>query len=71
MKTELIKGMCETCGFEYEGQITSPFPPFPALTCPKCHHETHNFDSANEVDAANKAEGISPTYTTIDFGYAN
>jgi hypothetical protein len=68
MKTELIKGMCEFCGFEYEGQITSPFP---ALTCPKCHHETYNFDSAKDVDAANKAEGISPTYTVVDFGYAN
>jgi Zn finger protein HypA/HybF involved in hydrogenase expression len=69
MKTELIKGMCETCGFEYQGQVISS--PFPAIICPQCKHETHNFDSAEEVDAANKAEGIFPTYKVVDFGYAN
>lgn len=59
MSIEQIKGMCEHCGFSYQGQVPSPFP---TIKCPRCGKETNNFDSASSVDRQNKAEGFVNEY---------
>lgn len=56
LKKEIIKGQCEGCGFDYEGEVLSPEGVFPSIIC-KCGEETHNFDYKTDVDARNKEDG--------------
>lgn len=56
----MIKGMCENCGFTYQGEISVPFT---GIACPNCGKETNNFDSVAAVDALNKDEGTVLDYT--------
>lgn len=55
MKTIHIKGSCEHCGFEHEGNILETEY---ETRCPKCHELTANFDDAKSVEAIDKEEKI-------------
>ena len=59
MKTEIVKGICEYCGFAYQGKVNSPYP---AIACPQCKRGTQNFDDAHSVDERNKEEDTIPDY---------
>lgn len=56
MNTWNIKGICENCGFQYTGKISSETSSFPSVKCPACHKETSNFDESYVVDKLNKEE---------------
>ena len=53
MNTWSIKGLCENCGFAYQGIIDSENGSFPKIKCPACHKETSNFDESSAIDKLN------------------
>lgn len=57
---EKVKGMCESCGFAYKGNLAVPYP---EIKCPKCGEVTCNFDEANAVDEVNRAN----SHEAIDY----
>lgn len=63
-----IKGLCENCGFAYEGDVRMKEGKyFPLIKCPTCNKETQNFDNAADVEAQMKAEGeAEPAYVHVD-----
>jgi phage FluMu protein Com len=67
MKPMQIKGLCENCGFTYEGTIESRDGSFVDIKCPNCHEVTHNFDENRAVDELNKAEGNKIDYKASVF----
>lgn len=64
---ETIKGSCEHCGFDYTGEVKLKDGSFPDIKCPGCGKETHNFDSAAEVEANDAFEGRGVHYVTSTF----
>ncbi len=62
MNTWSIKGLCENCGFAYQGIIDSENGSFPKIKCPACHKETSNFDERSAVDKLNAEESSVPDY---------
>ena len=60
---ENIKGQCEHCGTSLSA--VDPTILEDGSIIHSCGGRTQNFDSAAEVDAANKAEGIDPVYAPI------
>lgn len=63
----IIKGSCESCGFDYTGSVKLVDKSFPDIKCPKCGKETQNFDDASEVDANDKYEGRKVDYKKVVF----
>ncbi len=56
-----IKGQCENCGCNFEGELTETGH---GVICPVCKETTNNFDEAHIVDANDKDDGREiPTYT--------
>jgi hypothetical protein len=62
MNTWSVKGLCESCGFAYQGIIDSENGSFPKVKCPACHKETSNFDESSVVDKRNSEESSTPNY---------
>jgi uncharacterized Zn finger protein (UPF0148 family) len=61
--TYRIKGMCESCGTNYMGEVKD----FSAVKCPVCKKETYNNDEESVVEELNKTEGEEITYTEYIF----
>lgn len=62
MHTWSIKGLCENCGFAYQGDIYSMTKSFPHVQCPGCKNQTENFEEEQVVDELNKYEHSVPDY---------
>lgn len=56
-----IKGICENCGYHYEGKANLEKP----IKCPKCKEETNNNDEADAVNDLNIAEGYKGIYNQV------
>ena len=71
---EQIKGICEHCGYAYEGSVVLQDGVLPIVKCPKCKEDTFNNDRAEEVNKLNEADGLDSktVYNHIEkFEYAN
>ena len=57
-----IKGMCEWCGFAYQGKPKGNDGVFDQVVCPSCGLNSQNFDQSYAVDELNKADGNDIDY---------
>lgn len=71
MKIQNIKGMCENCGFHYQGDVEMVEDKyFPVVKCAKCKQETSNFDDAETVGNNDASEGGEmPHYQRVEFEF--